>query len=351
MIKRLVTAVLGICVCLTAGAVTIAPDNADIRYVGRFTDDYRFGWTGCMIEIEFAGSEISADLELVEGVAAGLTVVVDGEPRFLKVDEGRKEYLLAEGLGEGTHRIALFKRSEGSLGSVRFHGFKASDDAVLSRPQAPDRKMLVIGDSITCGYGNEAKSLDEGNTVENENGYLSYAPITARRLNADLMMFCWSGRGMYRNRQLENDQAATIPKIFDQTLPMDKVIKWDHSTFVPDVVVINLGTNDMAFQNDKKSPLPKEDFIEVYAAFISRIREFAPDSKIVISIGPMGFEPVSQWLPEIAVQFEDVSVLVYAPFADASDKGGHYHPSVKKDQHMADELVDVVKAATGWEMR
>lgn len=30
--------------------------------------------------------------------------------------------------------------------------------------------------------------------------------------------FGWSGRGMFRNRQLKHDQAATLPKIFGQTL-------------------------------------------------------------------------------------------------------------------------------------
>jgi len=351
LMQRTGMLVLGLLVGLSAVAQSaqIAPDHEAIRYVGRFTEDYRFGWTGCLIEVDFQGSEISAELEVVDGAAAGMTVVVDGEPRFLKISNGRKTYTLAEGLdAEAPHRIVLFKRSEGSLGTVRFHGFQTSEGATLSRPPAHTRKMLVIGDSITCGYGNEAKTLDEGNSIENENGYRAYAPIAARALNADLMMFCWSGRGMFRNRQLKNDQAATIPKIFDQTVPMSGTPEWDHSRFVPDVVVINLGTNDMAEQNGKKEPLSKAEYSAAYKTFIERIREIAPDSKIIISIGPMGFEPVSEWLPEIAGEFSDVSVLVYAPFAGPEDKGGHYHPSVQKDQSMALELIQAVERVMNW---
>ncbi|VGO19256.1 SGNH/GDSL hydrolase family protein [Pontiella sulfatireligans] len=328
----------------SAWSAQIAPDHPTIRYVGRFTEDHRFGWTGSTIEVDFQGSELFAELELADGAAAGMTVVVDGEPRFLKVSKGRNSYKLADGLDAGTHRITLFKRSEGAIGTVRFHGFDISDEGKLLRPETPRMRMLVIGDSITCGYGNEAKTLDEGNTVENENGYMSYAPIAARELGADIMMFCWSGRGIFRNRQLKYDQATTIPKIFDQTLPLDANIKWDHTRFVPDVVVINLGTNDMAEQNGKKEPLPKEGYIAVYKQFITRIRSYAPESKVIISIGPMGDEPVSEWLPEIAGAFDDVSVLVYAPFAGADDTGGHHHPSVKKDKAMAAELVVAVES-------
>ncbi len=201
---------------------------------------------------------------------------------------------------------------------------------------------------FTCGYGNEAKTLAEGNTVENENGYMSYAPIAARALEADLMMFCWSGRGLFRNRQLNDDQATTIPKIFNQTLPMSGTPEWDHSRFVPDVVVINLGTNDMAEQNGKKAPLPKAGYVAAYKQFITRIRAIAPDSKIIISIGPMGFKPVSEWLPEIAAEFDDVSVLVYAPFTGPEDKGGHYHPSVQKDHAMALELIQAIEGVVSW---
>ena len=326
-----------------AQSLRISPQSKTIRYVGRFSDDYRFGWTGCLIETDFQGLELSADLEVVEGSAAALTVVVDGQPHFLKISKDRKTYRLFQGSENSKkHRIALFKRSEGSLGTVRFHGFQASEGATFSRPPDPSRKMLVVGDSITCGYGNEAKTLAEGNTLENENGYMSYAAIAARMLNADLMMFCWSGRGMYRNYQAKNYYEGTIPKIFDRTLPFSAQPQWDHSRFVPDIIVINLGTNDTNLNGGKK-PLPKHEFIAAYRKFLDRLRALAPKSKIILSIGPMGFDPVREWLPEIAKEYENTTVLTYAPFDGADDLGGHHHPSVKKDLEMAKELVTAIK--------
>jgi lysophospholipase L1-like esterase len=152
---------------------------------------------------------------------------------------------------------------------------------------------------------------------------------------------------MSRNRQVQNDTTDTIPKLFDRILPAEKDPQWDHGQFVPDVVVINLGTNDMSTQGGKP-PLNTEDYIAAYTAFIARIRSVAPKSKIIISLGPMAYEPASDWLPEIAAQFNEVTVLLYARPAGAEDRGGHWHPSVKKDKAMAVELMAHIRTLTDW---
>jgi len=329
--------------------ITVAPDDPGIRYVGRFTDDYRFGWTGCEIETRFKGSSIVADLQVVGAAPAGLTIVVDGQPHFLKLESGRSTPVLAEELEpDRWHRISIVKRSEGFQGVLRFNGFELSDGGELMAPEAPERRILVLGDSITCGYGNEASDPNEGNTVENENGYMSYALIAARELNADAMLVCWSGRGMYRNRSRNNDRVGTLPQLFEQTLPYDKDLHWEHARFVPDVIVINLGTNDSAVHHGAKPALPKDGFIKTYTQFLKRLREIAPESKLILSIGPMQAGPVPKWLPEIAEQFEDTSVLVYTKFAGKADVGGHWHPSVLKDKKMARQLVEVISEMTDW---
>ncbi len=330
-------------------AEKIDPSDPAIRYAGRFSDDYRFGWTGSMIETQFDGSTISADLDLYEGKVTGMAVVIDGEQHFLEIKAGRHTYTLAEDLEPGVpHTIGLFKRTEPYMGSVRFYGFEISEDGKLSPVPPPERKMLVVGDSITCGYGNEATDVKEGNTVTNENGYMSYAAIAARELNADLTMICWSGHGLFRNRSLENDRKNVMPVLFEQTLPTDASLQWDHGSYIPDVVVINLGTNDLATRDDKKAPLDKDDYCQAYVAFLKRIREVAPDSKLFLSIGPMVIEPVASWLPEVAAQFDAAYVVVFSKFDGPVDIGGHYHPSVIKDQKMADELTAAIREHTEW---
>lgn len=350
--KKILSLLLTACLSgfLFAGETfTLSASDPALRYTGRFSDDFRFGWTGAQIETVFTGSELSAVLEITSGQKAGITAVVDGAEKTIVVTAGQKIYPVAAGLNpEEAHHIILFRRSEGSTGEIRFGGFIASAGAAFSAPAPRSRRILVIGDSITCGYANEASGPKEGNTVENENGYLSYAPVAARELNADLMMICWSGRGLYRNRNTGDDKSGVLPLLFEQTLPKSAEPVWDHSRFVPDVIAINLGTNDMNTEKGQKEPLSQEDYTGAAVKFIQRLRSLYPNSKIILSIGPMEFEPVQSWLPGIAAQFDDVSVLIYPKYTGPEDYAGHWHPSVKKDREMAVQLTEKILELTGW---
>ncbi len=161
--------VFAICILGIQGwvqAKLLPPDNPALHYEGRFSDDYRFAWTGSLVEFDFQGLELSADLDVVRGNATMLTVVVDGVPHCLKISKDRKTYALATGLdSEKKHHIVLYKRSEARTGTVQFFGLEIPDEAHIYQPVPKDFKLLVIGDSITCGYGNEAKTSAEGNTL------------------------------------------------------------------------------------------------------------------------------------------------------------------------------------------
>ena len=328
--------------------LTVPSDDSAIRYTGRFSEDYQFGWTGSQIELDFEGTAIEGAFTLTEGPSAGLTVVIDGTPHFLKILPEQTLYALADGLSPAErHHIVIFKRNEGGLSTVQFKNFQLSEGAKVFKPAELERKIMVIGDSITCGYGNEAANKEEGNTVENENGYMSYAAIAARSLNADIMMICWSGRGIIRNYGAEGDKLEKMPELFNRTLPTHKTPEWDHSRFVPDVVVINLGTNDMNMTGDKL-PLDKKAYTSAYKIFLAQLKVLAPNAKFILSIGPMAFEPVSEWLPELAAEDSTISVLIYEGFSGPEDIGGHWHPTVLKDQKMALELVTEIQKTTGW---
>ena len=51
--------------------------------------------------------------------------------------------------------------------------------------------MEVIGDSISCGYGNEAANEHEHFSPTTENAYFSYGAIAARAFNADYTCIAW----------------------------------------------------------------------------------------------------------------------------------------------------------------
>jgi lysophospholipase L1-like esterase len=317
--------------------------------MGRFTDDFRFGWTAGNVRLRFRGTAANVVVELTRGRESALQVVVDGEPtHVLFVTKDQTVYPLASGLPEGEHTVEIWKRPEGFLGELKWVGFQL-DAGALTRPSArPARRLMVIGDSISCGYGNEAAEIREGNTVANENGYMAYGPLAARRLDAELAMICWSGRGLFRNRNVGDDRTGVLPELFDQTLPLDPALKWDHASFVPHVIVINLGTNDIARGPENEKPeLTKEEFLGAYRAFIERLHRLYPEARIMASIGPMLREPISGWLPELERAYPFVNALVFEGRQGKEYFGGHWHPSVAMHQIMADTLVEKLREVMG----
>jgi hypothetical protein len=94
-------------------------------------------------------------------------------------------YALATGLPAGPHTVELVRRNEGNwIDPITFQGFRLEQTGRLLRlPRRTDRRILIVGDSISCGYGNEAQ-IDQGNPLDKENGYMTYGGIAARKLGA-----------------------------------------------------------------------------------------------------------------------------------------------------------------------
>lgn len=93
-----------------------------------------------------------------------LTVVVDhDEPQIYSVPKGDSELLLAKGLDEGPHTAEFVKRTETWEGTLTFTGLRLSTTgALLNAPALSQRKLLFIGDSVTCGAGDQISDVPDG---------------------------------------------------------------------------------------------------------------------------------------------------------------------------------------------
>ena len=82
---------------------------------------------------------------------------------------------LATALSQGEHTIQLMYVIEGYDLKPDFRGFILDKDAqLLPPPELPERTIEFIGNSITCGYGNEAIVASDPFEYETENHYLTY---------------------------------------------------------------------------------------------------------------------------------------------------------------------------------
>src|SRR5579872_1237898 len=223
----------------------VSPTSSDITYVGRWDRSVPEApacqWPACGVRLR--AENLSGLTVHFEETGHDLwQVVVNGSPsQILALQEGDHERRIdlpppPERVGRPVVTVVdLVKRTEAFVGTTRFKGFSFEGKAALS-PMKVDRHLEVIGDSITCGYGNEGSNQNEHFKPETEDAYMSYASIAAREVGADVDIIAWSGRKMWPDN--------TIPAIYDLVLPTQPPPAYDFKGPVPKAVVINLATND-----------------------------------------------------------------------------------------------------------
>ena len=324
----------------------VAANDPNIRYIGRWDmtnpSAPRASWTYSLVTAKFRGTAINARLK----GGGYYQVVVDGQPtRVIGPKEGRDVYELAKGLSKGDHVVEIVRRNEGNwIAPLTFMGFQLEKDGkLLPLPPRSKRRILIIGDSISCGYGNEA-TRDEGNPPDKENGYMTYGGIAARKLGAELQVVAWSGRKLYPNN--------TMVELYDRALAMDNTPKADLMGWVPGVVLIDLGTND--FGNRQSLP-DEKGWIEAYKGFIKTIRKTAPKAYIFVASGPMGTAAEwDEWAKTVVANLNRAGDknVAYLPFptqdVNGDGIGGHWHPNLKTHAKMADRLIKEIQNAVGW---
>jgi lysophospholipase L1-like esterase len=340
---------------------TIPPGDKNFLYTGRidFSDQFpKFSYTGSSVRFRFEGKRCAVKISNSGASTSNnyYAIIVDDSVRNYQVSNSTTK-LIIENLKDGIHEVAVFKKTESSVGEGVFYGIELEKGKrILPSKIKYSRKIEFIGNSITCGYGNEGPDQYCKFSPETENGYMSYASITARKFNAECMIVAYSGRGMYRN----NDGATTntIPLIYDRIFP-DKADspKWDTKKWQPDLVVINLGTNDFA-----KGIPDSAAFVTTYVNFLKQLRSYYPKASLLCINGPMMSD---YWPPEIKTlstlkKYIDIIIKergesgdknIYSFFPGSQgegDFGCDWHPNIKRHKKMSEELSEKIKTIMSW---
>ncbi|MHB8962502.1 MAG: SGNH/GDSL hydrolase family protein [Saccharofermentanales bacterium] len=331
-------------------AMTVSRDNFNLT--GRFLIREEEGvihyisvWTGAEIEFSFSGTEAwcylsgQTDLGTLSGVYAGLYIDGADEPSgILEVTEA-KWYKVAGDLKAGDHTVRIIKHSEAFGGRLDFSQIKVTAPGSFNKaPSLPALKLEIIGDSITAGYGNMADQASDHFNIKEENGYLAYGSILARRMDAQAHLLAWSGIGVLQNN--DGRSINTMPKIYELTAPGVNRTSWDFTSYQPDIILVNLGTNDMA------SNAPPEDFKAAYIDFIALIRKNNPDAAIFCTMGAMGTRLVpsmEEAVESIQLAGDGKVISIPMPQQLASDGyGADGHPSLATHEKMADFLYEAI---------
>jgi len=343
-------------------AQTFLPSDPHIRSMGRidFTNPEkpRISSSASTLFIRFTGPEFKIHLQdqFQNGSDFNyFAVELDGQylGRFF-TEKGKTEYTLADSLTPGSHLILISKATESQNGWVEFLGVTC--DQLLAPPPVPSRKIEFIGNSITCGMGVDTKDIPCGskNWFDQHNAYLAYGPLLARRMDAEWLLSSVSGIGVYRNW---NSDVPVMPQVYDNLyLDENKSVKWDFSSYTPDLVTVCLGTNDFSDGDGTKyrAPLDSAKFVSGYLSFLKTVRKNYPNAKLLLISSPMLDESrgkkLNSWLTLIASESKKAGESqIYTYFYGSRYFAGcSSHPDRADQFRMADELEPVIRKIMNW---
>ena len=336
----------------------ISPADKNIQYVGRICFDNperpRFTFPGTQINARFTGTS----LKMVAKPKSGYFMAqIDEAAPFKVIFMGARDSVvtLATALPKGEHTVRLMYIIEGYELKPSFWGFVLDCGAkLLPPPVLPDKTIEFIGNSITCGYGNEAILATDHFEYETENHYLTYAQLTARALGARAHVVARSGIGVYRS--YGGPKTGTPENVmtteYEYTNLYDRSEKWDFSRFQPQLVCINLGTNDLSTNNYDVKLLKA-----AYKKFLSQVRSHNPQAKIVFLCGSMlggkELEIAKRTLNEVVEEArktgdKEVYRFDFTPSDGSLKYGADYHPSIWQHQLMAAELTAFLRTLMQW---
>ena len=356
--------------------VNAASDS--VRLMGRTVErdgSVTMAYSGVEMEIKFTGStSVSMKGEVLFN-HGWYNVYVDGRTLpVLEIPAGIFDVKIADRLDpKAVHTVRIVRRSESWEGVVRVDGFALGDGAKLMTPDPlPVRKILAIGDSITCGEYielSDPSQVGDGTT----NAELAYESLLAKYFNAQINIVAYGGKGIVRdwrgmNTQMLKDAAAEgtlsnpkeivcAPDFFERALPDDPSSMWDHSKYVPDLVIICIGQNDFS-----QVSLPVSEYVAAYVKFVDRIHEVYPKAPILVLSSPMaemsrddGWQPRGIALERALTLLAQHYIRQGDPFVMplfVSHQPGtslNSHPIASQHAAMAEELKPIITFLTGWQ--
>ncbi len=326
------------------------------RYVGRceFSNpgELSFDWSGVYIQFNFRGKECA--VRMSDTGHNYYNVFIDDLPAKVIDVKSDTTIVLASGLGTHIHRARIYKRTEGSQGIATFKGIVLPENGEILAPKdLPTRKIEFIGNSITCGYGTEGMSAAERWNPSTENNYMSYAAILSRAFKADYHIIAHSGQGVVRNYGYkEKTSPKAMPDRYNRVFDEKELPLWNFKKWKPDVVVINLGTNDFSTQ-----PHPdKTVFTAGYEKLIREVQKQYGDLPIFCLVGPMTDEPCYSYVKEMVDELRNVYQKKNIYFVGIptylmnpeTDLGSDAHPNYSGQKKMVGHVLPVISSILKW---
>jgi len=257
-------------------------------------------------------------------------------------------------------KLRLVKMSDVAFTKVGIKEIIIEGEEGLRPTDSKERRIEFIGDSITCGYGIEGIfNTDVFNTTQ-ENPLEAYAAKTARHFNADFNCVSWSGIGVISS-WTEDDVPSTgwlMPMLYrhtdaalDNDLGKSEFEIWDNNVFKPQLIVINLGTNDASYTKDIKERI--DEFVVGYYKLLEQVRNCNLKAEIICTLGAMGQglcpaveTAVNKF--KTATNDDKIHMQFFEVQLESDGIGSDWHLSLKTHNKMSKMLISKIEEVMAW---
>jgi hypothetical protein len=339
-------------------------------FVGRFdtTDPKgpRATWPGARILARFEGTAVSVTMsefaeEWMEGAPSFWEVRIDkGEwtPIEMIADDTPHVFELAKELPPGDHEVELFKRSETQTGMTQFLGFDFHGGRSLPPPPRQARKIEIMGDSQSTGFGIEMLNAPNhdcpgaDHSGRWQNFRKAWGAILGERYDAEVHGIVFSGKGLIKN--IWPDDPDSLVRYYPRTNPNPALQNsspqlFDFSSWVPDVIVLTQGSVDFSAGVDHDA------FRTAYRDFVvNTLRARGPNAHIFMSVLGRGgrgtIPPLAEQIKaeRAAVGDNRMHVFVAKDYVWTEMVACNGHGTPEWHQRIAGELAEAISKATGW---
>ncbi|RYY04966.1 MAG: xylan esterase [Gammaproteobacteria bacterium] len=327
---------------------SIAATDSHILNMGRIEKSAdgsaRFGFPGVSFFVGFEGKTLSLEAQS-SGDQSYIEAIVDkGEPKIIKLSSSTQTINLVQDSSIKKHSVEIIHRSETWHGIVSIKKF-TTDGKFLQPPVLPTRKILVLGDSVTCS---EAIDRVDGGKKDTSwwNPRLSYGMLTAKALKAQVNLVCMGGRGLIRSWNGKTDE-HNLPDFYQFSIATDNnPLIWDHAQYDPDLIVSAIGTNDFSLGIPEK-----EIYVRTYVKLLLTLLNNHKHAQIVLTEGAIldGDKKAAliDYLAEAVKRVDDKRVHIAKSNHYPGDKTDA-HPTKEQHAAMAKDLTPQLKAIMKW---
>jgi len=356
-------------------------DKDHVRIYGRTVkrEPLPLFWTASGVEFDTDSTEASVDIECNWTTHEYyLRVEIDGflVQRFM-VMPGRNKYCLFRALPQGEVKtVTVIMETQPIQEDVSRHLLlhKIITDCVLQPVLPKSHKIEFIGDSLTSGEGlTGTGAIKEWATgIYGLNGH--YARQVAGHFDAEYSIVSQSGWGVYCG--WDNNIHSNIPEFYEQVCgvtagkeneSLGAFDAWDFRSWSPELVVVNLATNDGGATGSpawtdpdtgaehKQQPIEdgqwdeasRDRFENAVYDFLKKLRRCNPDSYILWVYGMCGplMEPyIKETMDRYKSDTKDerVSYLALKECPEC-DFGAHAHPGAKNHTENAGIIIKEVE--------